>query len=87
MLRIEARDSEEVIDNIDIDEAVNEMLSLGKTVITVEYGECKPFTYKGSDDCEWIIYGYTTLTDKDLCIDWFEVACYLFEELQQQKGK
>ena len=84
---VEGKDIDEVLENIDTDEVIEEMLSSGKTVIDIEYGECKPFTYKGTDDCEWIIYGNVTLTDKDLGISWFEVAYYLYEELNNKDNK
>jgi len=86
MLEVEARDPEEAFDNIDIDEAIEEMLSTGSTTIDVNFGECRSYVYKGNDDCEWFDLGEMEVTDKDLNIDWFEIACELNTELEDCKN-
>jgi len=80
MITVEARDYDEMIENIDIDEAIEEAADKGTPNIDVEYGKCKPYTYKGSDDCEWITYGEVTIniTD-DLDIDVCELLSYIKE--------
>jgi len=87
MLEVEARDPEEAFNNIDLEEAIEEMLSTGSTTISVEFGECVPYIYKGVEDCEWFDLGEIEVTDKDLGIDWFEVTCMLREEMINNKRK
>jgi len=84
-MEIEANDPDDVFDNIDIDEAIQEMLSSGSTTINIKYGKCVPYVYKGTDDCEWFDLGEIEVTDKDLDIDWFEIACILNTEVEQCK--
>jgi len=87
MLEVEARDPEEAFNNIDIDEAIEEMLNTGSTTINIKFGECKPYVYKGSDDCEWFDLGEIEVTDTDLNIDWFEIASDLKLELDEVRNK
>jgi len=83
MLEVEARDPEEAFDNIDIEDAIEEMLDNGSTTIDVKFGECRPYVYKESDDCEWFDLGEIEVTDKDLNIDWFEIASDLKLKLEE----
>jgi len=65
------------------DEILEEMINTKNTNISIEYGNCIPFVYKGCDDCEYQQIGEFDFSIEELMdeIDISEIMDFMFSEI------
>ena len=82
MITVEAREYDEALEAIDIDEAIEDAAKGCGRYISIEWGVNKPYSdLFGEEDYEWIPYGEAVITLKELNISIDEVLCKLGEYL------
>ena len=86
-LSVAASDFDEAINELmeDPDEVIESFAISKYRTINLSWGECKPFTCRGSDDCEWIQLGGTNVDINDFDIDAQMLLKYIYKANQKVK--
>jgi len=84
---VAASDFDEAIDELmeDSDDVIECLATSKYRTIDLSWGECRPFVYKGSDDCEWIQLGSTNVDISDFDIDAQILLKYIHKANQEKK--
>lgn len=89
-ISVAASDFDEAINELmeDPDEVIESFAMSRYRTIDLSWGECRPFTYKGSDDCEWIQLGSANVDINDFDIDKQMLLKYIYKaKVNQEKSK
>jgi len=85
---VAASDFDEAINELmeDPDEVIESFATSKYRTINLSWGECRPFTCRGSDDCEWIQLGATNVDLNDFDIDKQMLLKYIYKANQEKRA-